>query len=211
MKLTNTFFAFVYSFVGPSGGGKSTVVKLLERFYDPVGGSVSLDGVNIKDINVRYLRSIIGYVGQEPTLFATSIARNIQYGNPSASLKEIEEAARLANAHDFISQLPDGYDTQVSHLVLLAVVHRSGACGIRTHVDLIFTCILLGWRQRFSTFWWPETKNCNCPCIGGEPKDSRKWSQYLRSKRLRNDSFRCQSHLALLLLSISFFVAMIAS
>jgi ABC-type multidrug transport system fused ATPase/permease subunit len=86
---------------------------MLERFYDPIEGSVSLDGVNIKDINVRYLRSIIGYVGQEPTLFATSIARNIQYGNPSASLKEIEEAARQANAHDFISQLPDGYETQV--------------------------------------------------------------------------------------------------
>jgi ATP-binding cassette subfamily B (MDR/TAP) protein 1 len=106
-----------HRFVGPSGGGKSTVVKLLERFYDPTGGSVSLDGVNIKDINVRHLRSIIGYVGQEPTLFATTIARNIQYGNPSATIKEIEEAARLANAHDFISQLPDGYDTQVSPIL----------------------------------------------------------------------------------------------
>ena len=99
--------------MGPSGGGKSTVVKMLERFYDPMEGSVSLDGVNIKDINVRYLRSLIGYVGQEPTLFATSIAKNIQYGKPTATIQEIEEAARQANAHDFISQLPDGYDTQV--------------------------------------------------------------------------------------------------
>ncbi|KAG7367565.1 ABC transporter permease [Nitzschia inconspicua] len=101
------------AFVGPSGGGKSTIVKLLERFYDPVEGTVTLDGCDIKDINVRHLRSLIGYVGQEPTLFATSIANNIRYGKPGCSQKEIEEAARQANAHDFISMLPDGYETQV--------------------------------------------------------------------------------------------------
>eukprot|EP00934_Nitzschia_sp_Nitz4_P006351 Nitzschia sp. Nitz4//scaffold41_size133979//19551//23745//NITZ4_003331-RA/size133979-snap-gene-0.97-mRNA-1//1//CDS//3329551422//6341//frame0 len=101
------------AFVGPSGGGKSTVVKMLERFYDPVEGSVSLDGVNIKDYNVKHLRSMIGYVGQEPTLFATSIAANIRHGNPAATQEQIEEAARLANAHDFISSLTDGYETQV--------------------------------------------------------------------------------------------------
>jgi ATP-binding cassette, subfamily B (MDR/TAP), member 1 len=101
------------AFVGPSGGGKSTIVKLLERFYDPVEGSVSLDGCDIKEINVRHLRSLIGYVGQEPTLFATSIANNIRYGKPGCTQKEIEEAAIQANAHDFISQLPDGYETQV--------------------------------------------------------------------------------------------------
>lgn len=101
------------AFVGPSGGGKSTVVRMLERFYDPTGGSVSLDGVNLKDINVKHLRSIIGYVGQEPTLFATTIEKNIRYGNPSATMEEIEEAARLANAHDFISSFNEGYETQV--------------------------------------------------------------------------------------------------
>jgi len=101
------------AFVGPSGGGKSTVVKMLERFYDPTGGRVSLDGINLKDINVKHLRSMIGYVGQEPTLFATSIEKNIRYGNPSATMEEIEEAARLANAHDFISSFNDGYNTQV--------------------------------------------------------------------------------------------------
>jgi ATP-binding cassette, subfamily B (MDR/TAP), member 1 len=101
------------AFVGPSGGGKSTIVKLLERFYDPVEGSVSLDGCDLKDINVRHLRSLIGYVGQEPTLFATSIANNIRYGKPGCTQKEIEEAAMQANAHDFVSQLPDGYETQV--------------------------------------------------------------------------------------------------
>lgn len=102
-----------FSFSNCSGGGKSTVVKMLERFYDPTDGSVSLDGTNLKDINVKHLRSMIGYVGQEPTLFATSIEKNIRYGNPAATKEEVEEAARLANAHDFISSFSDGYDTQV--------------------------------------------------------------------------------------------------
>lgn len=99
--------------VGPSGGGKSTIVSMLERFYDPISGSVELDGTNIKDLNVSYLRSLIGYVGQEPTLFATSIKANIQYGKPGATQEEIEAAARMANAHDFIMSFPNGYDTQV--------------------------------------------------------------------------------------------------
>ena len=101
------------AFVGPSGGGKSTIMKLLERFYDPISGAVKLDGVDFKDINVKHLRSNIGYVGQEPTLFATTIAQNIQYGNPGASQEQIEEAAKQANAHDFIMSFPDGYQTQV--------------------------------------------------------------------------------------------------
>jgi ATP-binding cassette, subfamily B (MDR/TAP), member 1 len=112
------------AFVGPSGGGKSTIVKLLERFYDPVEGSVLLDGCDIKDINVRHLRSLIGYVGQEPTLFATSIANNIRYGKPGCTQKEIEEAAIQANAHDFISQLPDGYETQVRCFIVESLNSR---------------------------------------------------------------------------------------
>mmetsp|Transcript_16049 Transcript_16049/g.23730 ORF Transcript_16049/g.23730 Transcript_16049/m.23730 type:complete len:1474 (-) Transcript_16049:102-4523(-) len=99
--------------VGPSGGGKSTTISLIERFYDPQSGSVELDGTNIRDLNVSHLRSLIGYVGQEPTLFATSIAGNIRYGNPEATQEQIEAAARMANAHDFITSFPDGYDTQV--------------------------------------------------------------------------------------------------
>jgi ABC-type multidrug transport system fused ATPase/permease subunit len=71
---------------------------------------VSLHGVNIKDINLKHLRSLIGY---EPTLFATTITKNIQYGNPTATQEQIEEAARMANAHDFIKSFPDGYNTQV--------------------------------------------------------------------------------------------------
>lgn len=99
--------------VGPSGGGKSTVVAMMERFYDPLAGAITLDGVNLKDINVSYLRKNIGYVGQEPALFATTIRGNIRYGNPNATQEQIEEAARLANAHDFIEAFTDGYDTQV--------------------------------------------------------------------------------------------------
>jgi ABC-type multidrug transport system fused ATPase/permease subunit len=72
-----------------------------------------LDNVNLKDINVCHLRSIIGLVNQEPTLFASTIRANIQYGNPDATFEQIEEAARMANAHDFITSFPDGYDTQV--------------------------------------------------------------------------------------------------
>ena len=101
------------AFVGPSGGGKSTVVKLLERFYDPAAGSVKLDGTDVKEINVKHLRSMIGYVGQEPGLFATTIGKNIAYGCTGCSQKQIEEAAKLANAHNFIMELPDGYDTLV--------------------------------------------------------------------------------------------------
>jgi ATP-binding cassette subfamily B (MDR/TAP) protein 1 len=99
--------------VGPSGGGKSTTVGLIERFYDPLSGRITLDGVDMKDLNVNYLRSQIGYVGQEPALFATSIENNIRYGKPNATRKEIEEAAKKANAHGFIESFPDGYATQV--------------------------------------------------------------------------------------------------
>lgn len=99
--------------VGPSGGGKSTTVALLERFYDPKSGSITLDGKNIKDINVNHLRQQFGLVSQEPHLFATSIAANISAGLLSATKEEIVEAARMANAHEFISALPNGYDSQV--------------------------------------------------------------------------------------------------
>jgi ATP-binding cassette subfamily B (MDR/TAP) protein 1 len=108
--------------VGASGSGKSTIVGLVERFYDPVGGSVYLDGHNVQDLNLRWLRQNISLVSQEPTLFATTIAGNIGHGligteNENASGKElrdlVESAARMSNAHDFISQLPEGYETNV--------------------------------------------------------------------------------------------------
>ncbi|VAI87389.1 unnamed protein product [Triticum turgidum subsp. durum] len=99
--------------VGSSGSGKSTVVSLIERFYDPSSGQIMLDGVELKDLKLRWLRSQIGLVSQEPALFATSIRENLLLGREEASQVEMEEAARVANAHSFIIKLPDGYDTQV--------------------------------------------------------------------------------------------------
>ena len=99
---------------GPSGSGKSTLVALLERFYDPQGGAITLDGVDIRTLNLRWLRSQLGLVGQEPVLFEGTVAENIGYGKEGASQDEIEEAARAANAHGFVTDsLPDGYATQV--------------------------------------------------------------------------------------------------
>ncbi|GMH09836.1 hypothetical protein Nepgr_011677 [Nepenthes gracilis] len=99
--------------VGSSGSGKSTVVSLIERFYDPTAGQVLLDGHDIKTLKLRWLRQQMGLVSQEPALFATTIKENILLGRPDATQVEIEEAARVANAHSFIIKLPDGFDTQV--------------------------------------------------------------------------------------------------
>ncbi|EQC42698.1 hypothetical protein SDRG_00425 [Saprolegnia diclina VS20] len=99
--------------VGASGSGKSTIVSLLERFYDPLSGTVTLDGHDIKDLNLKWLRSQIGLVGQEPCLFQDSIANNIRHGKPGATLDEVFAAAKQANAYDFIMGFPDGFDTEV--------------------------------------------------------------------------------------------------
>ncbi|OIW12424.1 hypothetical protein TanjilG_04173 [Lupinus angustifolius] len=99
--------------VGGSGSGKSTVVALLQRFYDPIGGEIRLDGVAIHKLQLKWLRSQMGLVSQEPALFATSIKENILFGREDASENEVVESAKDSNAHDFISQLPHGYNTQV--------------------------------------------------------------------------------------------------
>ncbi|MQA31817.1 MAG: ATP-binding cassette domain-containing protein, partial [Luteitalea sp.] len=99
--------------VGPTGAGKSTLVSLVPRFYDPWSGRVTIDGVDIRDIQLTSLRSQVAVVLQEPFLFPLSIAENIAYARPHASRREIEAAARAANAHTFIERLPDGYDTLV--------------------------------------------------------------------------------------------------
>ena len=99
--------------VGESGSGKSTVVSLIERFYDPQGGAVLLDGVDLRELNLHWLRSQVGLVSQEPVLFNLSVADNIRYGRPEASLEAVEAAARAANAHAFIAALPEGYHTQL--------------------------------------------------------------------------------------------------
>ena len=95
------------------GCGKSSLVALVERFYNVDEGSVTLNGHDVRDLNVRWLRSLIGYVGQEPVLFSGSIADNIRYGNPEASEEQIRAAAEQANAHVFIDSFPEGYETQV--------------------------------------------------------------------------------------------------
>lgn len=93
--------------VGSSGNGKSTCIQLLQRFYDPIEGRIFIDGNDIKQFNLSWLRSNLAVVGQEPVLFATTIEENIRYGKPDASQKEIEDAAKSAGAHDFIIQLQD--------------------------------------------------------------------------------------------------------
>lgn len=101
------------AFVGMSGGGKSTLISLIPRFYDVTSGSIRVDGVDIRDVQARSLRNNIGMVLQDNILFSESIAMNIRMGNPYASDEEVIEAAKAANAHDFISSLPYGYDTLV--------------------------------------------------------------------------------------------------
>lgn len=102
--------------VGGSGSGKSTVVSLLERFYDPIGGHILLDGWKLKKLQLKWLRSQMGLVSQEPILFATSIKENILFGKEGATMDGIINAAKAANAHDFIMKLTDGYDTQAGQL-----------------------------------------------------------------------------------------------
>jgi ATP-binding cassette subfamily B protein len=100
--------------VGPSGSGKSTIAKLLLRFYDPDAGRVLLDGVDIRDMSLRALRHNITLLSQENLLFSGTIGENIGYGRRGATSSEVIAAARRAGAHDFITGLPAGYDTQVS-------------------------------------------------------------------------------------------------
>ena len=99
--------------VGPSGSGKTTICSLLPRFYDVTGGRVMIDGKDVRDLTLESLRNQIGLVQQDVYLFCGSIKENIAYGKPGASMEEIEDAARKANIHDFIMELPDGYDTFV--------------------------------------------------------------------------------------------------
>lgn len=99
--------------VGPSGGGKTTLCSLIPRFYEATGGSVKIDGIDIKDVTLKSLRESIGVVQQEVYLFAGTIRENIAYGKKNASFEEIEEAARLSGAKEFIERLPDGYDTYI--------------------------------------------------------------------------------------------------
>jgi subfamily B ATP-binding cassette protein MsbA len=105
----------VVAIVGPSGAGKSTLLDLLPRFYDPQGGKITIDGTDIRDFTLKSLRNLMGIVTQETYLFNDTIRANIAYGLNDLGLEEIEEASRMANAHDFISQFEHGYDTIVGN------------------------------------------------------------------------------------------------
>jgi ATP-binding cassette subfamily B protein len=102
-----------HAIVGATGAGKSTVVKLLLRMYDADGGSLTVDGVPIRDLRFRSLRGAIGYVGQDTFLFDGTVAENLRYGAPDATLEELQRAAERAEAHEFVTALPQGYDTPV--------------------------------------------------------------------------------------------------
>jgi ATP-binding cassette subfamily B protein len=102
-----------HAIVGPTGAGKSTIVKLLLRLYDPGSGRITIDGVPAGDLSFSSLRGAMGYVGQDVFLFQGTVRENISYGRPEATAAEVEEAARLAEAHEFIAELPLGYDTVV--------------------------------------------------------------------------------------------------
>src|SRR5262245_26024293 len=101
------------AFVGPTGAGKTTIVSLIPRFYEPTSGMIRIDGADIRTLKRRSLRKQIGFVLQDTILFRTTVFNNIAYGRPSATREEILEAARQANAHDFIMEMPEGYDTLI--------------------------------------------------------------------------------------------------
>jgi ATP-binding cassette, subfamily B, bacterial len=103
----------IAAFVGPTGGGKTTIINLIARFYDPLSGTVTIDGTDIKGYTLRSLRDQISFVLQDTLLFHAPIWQNIAYGRPEANRAEIVRAAELANAHEFINDMPDGYDTMV--------------------------------------------------------------------------------------------------
>jgi ATP-binding cassette subfamily B protein len=103
----------VIALLGPTGSGKSSIISLVPRFYDPTGGRIMVDGFDLRQVTIASLRSQIGIVLQESTLFATTLRENIAFGRPQASLEEITSAAQAAQIHDFIAGLPQGYDTPV--------------------------------------------------------------------------------------------------
>ncbi len=102
-----------YGIVGKTGAGKSTIINLISRLFDPTNGNISIDGINVRDIAFEDLRKSIGIVSQETYIFMGTVADNIRYARPDATMEEVVEAAKNANAHDFILKLPEGYDTTI--------------------------------------------------------------------------------------------------
>ena len=116
--------------VGPSGVGKTTIVNLIGRFYDVTSGTLRVDGVDVRDLDTGHYRRQVGMVLQDPYLFHGTVGENIRYGSPEADPERVVEAARAANAHDFIVKLPQGYDTVVGER------GQSLSCGERQRVSI---------------------------------------------------------------------------
>jgi subfamily B ATP-binding cassette protein MsbA len=106
----------ILALVGSSGAGKTTIVDLIPRFYDVTGGSISIDGVDIRQLSLENLRNLMGIVSQDTILFNDTVANNISYGQPNAKLKNIQDAAEAANALDFIKELPNDFDTVIGEM-----------------------------------------------------------------------------------------------
>lgn len=162
--------------VGPSGGGKSTTIGLIERFYDPDQGSIEFEGVDIKELNLHWYRDNIGIVSQEPTLFSGTIAKNISYGAPNATQKDIEAAALAANAHDFISSFPKGYDTDVGEggNQLSGGQVRNNFDIDAEYLDELYVHMICTshFTNKLNSSCSLETKDCNSSCSCQEPKSS---------------------------------------
>jgi ATP-binding cassette subfamily B (MDR/TAP) protein 8 len=127
------------------GSGKSTVAALLERFYEPSSGEIYIDGTPLSEMDPSWIRQQIGFINQEPVLFASSIADNIRYGRPDATDAEVRLAARQANAEAFIEAFPDGYDTMVGE-------RGTSLSGGQKQRVAIARAILKN----------PKVSNCNC-------------------------------------------------
>jgi len=138
------------------GCGKSTCVQLLQRLYDPCEGEITFDGVNIRHLNVKWLRSQMGVVGQEPVLFNTTIAENISFGLKGVSREEIEAAAKQAYAHNFIMQLPQ--------VIYFINAKHASSKELLIHADFINWLIIGLW----DSSWWER-----CKLIGGTEAKSR--------------------------------------
>jgi ATP-binding cassette subfamily B multidrug efflux pump len=118
--------------VGPTGAGKTSIANIIARFYEVIEGAVEIDGLDVRTVTQRSLRRQMGLVPQDPFLFSGTIADNVRFGRPGAGDDEVEEAARLANAHEFILALPDGYDTEILEGgVNLSVGQRQLVCIAR--------------------------------------------------------------------------------
>ena len=152
--------------VGSRGSGKSTAIALVQRFYDATKGTVKIDEVDIKELQLKWIRSKMGLVSQDHALFGTSIKENILFGKADASIDEIYTAAMTANAHNFIRELPEEYETKVCPSQKHSANHNS-LPPILFMVALF--AILADWRARSIAIRWPKAANCHCKGSHQEP------------------------------------------